>query len=88
LLKRDLCYLLDNLAKWSIRPISNRFVFTRAAAPLSNPRITGLDDNQENQRIPDQGQARLAHTSDSLLESLQARFVPAAQISPRAEANL
>jgi hypothetical protein len=38
LLERDLCYLLDNLAKWSIRPISNRFVPTGAAVPLSNQR--------------------------------------------------
>ena len=36
--KCGLCYLVDNLAKWIIRPISNHFVPTRAAASLGNPR--------------------------------------------------
>jgi hypothetical protein len=68
LLKRDLRYLLDNLAKWSIRPISNRFVFTRAAAPLSS-RLDRPNGSWKSQRIPDCGQVRLVHTSDSFSES-------------------
>jgi hypothetical protein len=42
---------------------------------------SGLDDNQESQRIRDQGQVRLVHTCDSFSESLRARFAPAAQAS-------
>jgi hypothetical protein len=50
--------------------IGKHFVLTRAAAPLSS-RLDRPNGGQENQRIRDRGQARLAHTCDSISESLK-----------------
>jgi hypothetical protein len=68
-------YLLDNLAKWIILPISNHFVLTRAAASLSSQRKP--DRSQESQRIREGRQVRLAHTCDSFSESLMRHLIVA-----------